>query len=200
MHRIQSALLELSRRKDLDGMTLRDIGLEIGESHPQKIKHHLSQLKNKGLLSSSLGSQGLLSVPILGAANCGPALNFAEENLEGYLQLSPKMLPQKKDLFAIRATGNSMNRAQLNGKSIEEGDYVIIDSQQRSPKNGDYVLSTINGLANIKRFCFDSENDQIALISESSSPIPPIYIHADDYADYQVNGQVIQIIKKPKLN
>lgn len=43
-----------------------------------------------------------------------------------------------------------MNKANVNGKTIEDGDYLIIDSDYRSPRNGDVVLSVIDDMANIK--------------------------------------------------
>lgn len=192
-------------------MTLREIGDHIGEKHPQKIKHHLNQLRAKGLLVSGdkprsikigavqgKGQTKMLSIPILGAANCGDPREFAVENLEGYLTVSPSMVPKKKHLFAIRAVGSSMNQANIAGKSIEDGDYVIVDSEVKAPKNGDYVLSVIGGSANIKLFCEDRENSQIVLISESAQELPPIYIHLEDFVDYMVNGKVVQVIKKFK--
>jgi len=212
MHKLQQAILELASKKPLEGMTLREIGEHVGEDHPQKIKHHLNQLRAKGLLVSgdkprplsigttkSEGQTRMISIPILGAANCGNPREFAIENLEGYLTVSPSMVPKKKKLFAVRAVGSSMNQANIKGKSIEDGDYVIIDPQVSHPRDGDYVLSVIGGSANIKRFCKDVENGQIVLISESSQELPPIYIHPKDFADYMVNGKVVQVIKKPKV-
>ena len=36
--------------RGIDGMTLREIGRKVGESSPQKIKHHLNQLVKYGFL------------------------------------------------------------------------------------------------------------------------------------------------------
>jgi repressor LexA len=80
---------------------------------------------------------------------------------------------------------------------IEDGDYLIIDSDYRTPRNGDVVLSVIDDMANIKKYVFDEENNQIVLVSQSTKDIPPIYIHEDD--SFMINGKVIQVIKKPKL-
>lgn len=211
MHKLQQAILELASKKNLDGMTLREIGENVGETHPQKIKHHLNQLRAKGLIvggdkprflrvgkTAGRGQGQMISIPILGAANCGDARVFAVENLEGYLTVSRNMIPRKKKLFAVRAIGTSMNQANIRGKTIEDGDYVITDPEDRSPKDGDYVLSVISGSANIKRFCMDSDNNQIVLISESSQELPPIYIHPKDFSEYMVNGKVVQVIKKLK--
>ena len=50
MHKIQQNILKLSGEKNLGAMTLREIGEQIGEKYPQKIKHHLTQLEKKGFL------------------------------------------------------------------------------------------------------------------------------------------------------
>jgi len=187
MHPIQRRLVQLAAEKNLPPLSLRGIGKLISEDSAQKVKHHLGQLERKGLLvynrttktlraTKKKGTRGanLVPVPIFGAANAGPSTLFATENLEGYLKISAKLLP-KRNIFAIRAEGNSMNRASIDGKNIEDGDYVIIDPQARTPQNGEYVLSVIDDVANIKRYYFEKENNQVMLISESTQKYPPDY-------------------------
>ncbi len=214
MHIIQQKLLKLASEMNLGSIGLRKLGQLIGESHPQKVKHHLEQLEKKGLLTvarsgdieptKTLKIKGLslFSLPILGTANCGPADIFAEENCEGYLKVSPKTIGRSKPegLFVIKAVGDSMNKAKaVSGGPINNHDYVVIDTSKRAPQNGDYVLSIIDDMANIKRFYFDKANEQIALVSESTLPIEPIYIHHTDAVNYLVNGQVLRVIKQPKI-
>jgi SOS-response transcriptional repressor LexA len=212
IHRIQREILKISGRSDLGKMSLRQIGKLIGEENrPQKVKHHLLQLEKNGLIrinrlekeiaktkAGSISNSKLISLPILGSANCGPAMIYAEQNIEGYLTISGKLLSKKKDIFAIKASGYSMNKANINGDSIEDGDYVVVDPRYRSVRNGDYVLSVIDGVANIKRYFNDKDNKRIILLSESSASFSPIFIHYDDLDGYLINGKVIQVIKKPK--
>jgi len=208
MHTIQQQLLELSQKYDLKKMGLRQIGRLIGVDHPQKIKFHMQKI---GLLDSgkkkraiSIKSplvgkaKSLLSIPILGLANCGDATMLAEARVEGMLPISSKLIPSThpNDLFAVKAVGLSMNRANINGKSIEDGDYVIVDGEDKNAKTGDYVLSVINGMANIKKYIEDKGNRQIVLQSESNKFFPPIHIHEDDLDEYLVNGKVIEVIKQ----
>jgi repressor LexA len=210
MHPIQEKLLKLIEQQNLSNMTLRDIGTQIKESLPQKVKHHLEQLEKKGFIvhdrkkkiisrtkTNSRIPSPFISIAVVGTANCGPATIFANENIEGYLKISKNILDKCKNVFAIKAQGLSMNRANINGMCIEDGDYLIIDSDYRNPRNGDVVLSVIDDMANIKKYIFDEENNQIVLVSQSSKDIPPIYIHEDD--SFMVNGKVIQVIKKPKM-
>lgn len=211
MHKIQENILELSKKINLSGRSLREIGELIHiKDQPQKIKHHLAQLEKKGFLEflngrsdiRKVGSEkkqgvGLIPVPILGAANCGAANLFAEENIDGYLKVSPAMLKKKDKIFAIKASGFSMNKANVCGETIDEGDYVIVDSNNKAPENGDYVLSVIDGVANIKKINIDKTRKQIVLLSESTKDYPPIYIHESDVDYYSVGGKVMQVIKRP---
>jgi SOS-response transcriptional repressor LexA len=214
MHELQKKLLILAQDENLGTYTLRALGAKVGERSPQKIKHHLGQLEKRGLIRVDRGNsliektqQGrvtsllkgaqLLSIPILGAANAGPANRMAEAYVEGYLRISSTFLgsSSKRKLFALKVDGPSMNRAEVDGKRIQNGDYVIIDSEARNPRDGDVVLCIIDGMANIKRYHRDKINKQVALISDSTHRFPPIYIHQDD--DFMINGKVVQVIKKP---
>lgn len=145
-------------------------------------------------LSGTLSGFEFVSVPLVGSANCGPATLLAEENIEGYLTVKRDLLPRKSGIFALRASGNSLNRAKIKGKNIENGDLVLIDSEDRNIKDGDYVLSIIGGAANLKKYKFDRKNDQIVLSSESTEAWKPILIMPGD--DFAINGKVVGVIKR----
>jgi repressor LexA len=213
VHRIQLQLLRLAGETNLGESTLREIGTLVGEKSPQKVKHHLNQLEKRGLIridrarrriekivggsvTGLLTKARLLTVPVLGSANAGPAMLSAIENIEGYLNISSTFLGRRanRNLFALRVSGPSMNRAVIDNKRIEDGDYAIVDSDDRLPKDGDVVLSIIDGMANIKRFHHDKENKEIVLLSESTYDFPPIVIHEDD--DFLINGKIVHIVKK----
>ena len=194
MHEIQRKLLDLCSNCEQLPLSLREIGRRVEVNHPQKIKHHLNQLVKKNLIIIDeqkkiikLGKSGIIkntkmfSIPILGLADCGQATAFADEYIEGYLKVSASVIKKKKNLFCVKAKGNSMNNANINGKSIENGDFVIIDGDQRNPKSGDYVLSVIDGCANIKRFVKDIVNNCYVLLSESTENYPPIFNDEKDF-------------------
>ena len=91
-----------------------------------------------------------------------------------------------------------MNQAHLYGEAIDDGDFVIVDSGQVPQKN-DYVLATINGLANIKKFLPEYENDElsrITLVSESTEQYEPIFIHPEDQIEGLIAGVALQVLKK----
>ncbi len=209
MHELQTKLLALIRARPSTPVNLRQLGLLLGGAHPQNIKYHLQRLVQKGLIhwrddgsaapvSARSAHSPLIAIPILGAASCGPAMAIAEEQIEGYLQVSPTLVGRRRDLFAIRAVGDSMNRADIGGNTIDDGDFVLIDPRPRTPKNGDYVLFVADGLANIKRFRRDPTQPHFLLVSESTRNYPPIYIHPDDFSQVVVNGKVVRVMKTPK--
>lgn len=212
MHPIQEQLIKLSADRDVASMRLVEIAQAIGVKHLQQVKHHRDQLIKKGLLAApqtaraprisknQLGGSDLLAIPILGSANAGPATIYADSIVQGYLRVSSKLLPNipVNKLFALKVVGRSMNQASLNGKTIDNGDYVVADGRDPyQPSTGDYVVSNIDGMANIKRFVRDDVNKQIVLMSESSDDYPPIVIHPDDYL---VKYKIIHVVKKPKLD
>lgn len=207
MHPVQEKLLKVIDEKNIGVLTLRQIGDLAGERLPQKIKHHLSQLERKGFILidrknkkisriSNKAKTGdiFVSIPIVGSANCGPATIYADQNIDGYLKISKRLVSNRKGVFAIKAEGNSLNRASVGGKNIESGDYVIVNSENISPRDGDYVVSIIDDMANIKKYRLDKENSRIALLSESTQEYTPIFIHKAD--NFRVSGKVIDVVKK----
>lgn len=202
---IQSKILDLAKVENLDELGLREIGRRIGVEHPQKVKFHLEQLQRKGFLG--IGEDGVLrlvqgklgnlyNVPILGRANCGEPLARADQQILGFLKVSPSILGSeavRERIFAVKAVGNSMNRAFVRGNAINDGDYVLVDSEITEPEPGSYVVASIDGGANIKKYVRDQAGN-VMLASESSEEHPPIVISPDDTTDLRINGVVKQVI------
>lgn len=207
MHTLQEKLLKVIDEKNIGGLTLRQVGEIVGEKLPQKIKHHLSQLERKGFIIIDRKNKNInrisnkartgdifISIPIIGAANCGPATIYADQNIEGYLKISKRLALNKKSVFALRAEGDSLNKADIGGKNVESGDFIIVDSENVSPRDGDYVVSVIDGMANIKKYRLDKSHSRIALLSESTQEYSPIFIHEND--DFRISGKVVDVVKK----
>ena len=218
MHPIQEKLLTLSKDKNLAQLSLREMAAAIGQpaESPQKIKHHLQQLEKKGFFSIDrdkgvmgktaltpgwatgllTAASSLFSIPIIGTASCGPATIFAEQNFEGFLRVSGRLLGRSTPagLYGLKTNGSSMNRAEIAGKKIEDGDYVIIDSNRKDVRNNDIVLAIIDNKATIKRFIDDRKNGQVILKADSSYDYDPIYLHPDD--DFMISGKAVAVIKK----
>lgn len=213
MHQLQKQLLNLAQHQDLGPLSLRQIAKLIGaDGKPQIVKHHLQQLDKIGLLqvnfdegiirpikrgfNASPAKRLFFSLPIVGMANCGPQTVFAEERVEGYLKVSAKMLPHRKqDLYVLVADGPSMNKAEVRaGIIIEDGDYVVVDNAYKTPKTGDIVVAVIDGLATIKRFRRDRANNRIVLEADSTEEYHPIFVSEDD--EFEISGKAVDVIKK----
>ncbi|NTW13804.1 MAG: hypothetical protein HGA31_02105 [Candidatus Moranbacteria bacterium] len=213
MHKNQEKLLELAKKHDLGKMTYRAIGDLVGIKNAQTVKHHLSQLQKKGHIRLDKEGgvverikegvsriSGLVSIPVYGAADCGGATKLAENYIQSYIRVSSAIIPYKKGLFAVQADGFSMNKAKIGKakRGIDPGDYAIVDSDVKAPEDGQYVLSVIDGLANIKKFYLDQEHQQVMLVSESTKDYPPIVIGESEIGQYVLSGKVVEVIKNMK--
>jgi len=90
-----------------------------------------------------------------------------------------------------------MDQAEIrSGVTIEDGDFVVVDSSYKNPKNRDIVVAVIDGMGTIKRYKEDKQNDRIVLESESTETFMPIFIHKGD--DFLISGKVVDVIKKLK--
>jgi repressor LexA len=213
VHDIQLQILKYLKTREgiLDTFSYRSLGQVLNVNHVQQIKHHVLQLEKRGLVIVDLVSKVLklnepgssrgslmVTIPIIGAANCGQATLLAQENYEGTLKISKKLISNKKDkIFAIRAVGNSMNRADVEGVAIEQGDYVVVDGSPFNPVSNNYVLAIIDDFGVIKKYL--KGKNGIELISESTEEHPSIHIHPDDQ-QFIINGKVIYVIRKSKTN
>ena len=211
MHIIQKQLLDLiATHEDFGSYSLRKIAEMVGaEGKPQTAKYHLQKLAEGGLIQMNLeagviklvkrgyakaSTSPIYSLPVVGSANCGPATIFAEQNIDQYLKISSSLLPRNKsNLYALIADGDSMNKAEIDGKTIESGDFVLVDSEYKTYKNTDIVVAVIDGLATIKRYREDRANKMIILEADSTEKYLPIFIHDGD--DFQISGKVVGIIK-----
>jgi repressor LexA len=211
MHPTQQKILNLAASIKINKKNPRIIARLIEVQNPQNIVHHIKQLEDKGFISinkdgaikveknDNFIGENLFQLPIYGSASCGPATMFAEENLQSYLAVPSGKIGKssKSGLFVVMAEGDSLNDAKgIKGGAIETGDYVVIDGNNKSPKDGQYVLSIIDGMANLKRFYKDDKNKQIRLESESKMETKPIYIQQDHFEDYMINGVILGVIKK----
>jgi len=93
----------------------------------------------------------MISIPILGVANAGKALSYAEAYDYGTLPLSKKIITgNKEDYFVVKIDGTSMNEFVVNGKYIEHGSYVLIDKKEKVINTKDAFLFVVDGAATVK--------------------------------------------------
>lgn len=207
MHQIQEKLLALADTEDLGTYSYYALAKKLDVANHGSVKFHLDQLVDKGMLykNPKTGSiskvepgskfTGFVSIPIMGEANCGAPTRVADDRVKSFLRVTPSLVPKAKldKLYALKAVGSSMNKANINGRPINDGDYVLIEKANRV-QNGDYVVSIFDEVANIKRFIVDYENSRIVLRSESTDTFPPIFVAEEDFGSYLVAGKVLEVI------
>jgi repressor LexA len=173
------------------------------------IVQYLKSLEKKGLIFREKNRKGgiyltetekgfiqeaatrFFEIPLIGMANCGEPLAFAEEAFDTTVRVSEKLLPSRDDkgVFMVKVTGESMNK-----RGLQEGDYAIIKHKNYcgSIDNGDIVLAVVNGLATIKTLI--KTIDSIILRPESTKKkYQPIFLHPDD--NFYINGKLIGVFK-----
>lgn len=120
----------------------------------------------------------IFSIPMYGLASCGEALAYADNNVDGYLQISKSLFRQEDpvSLFAVKALGDSMNNDDIN-----DGDYAVFEKRDLDyDYEGKIVVAVINGMATIKRYK-KFPNGMIGLFPNSSNRFhQPIYLDESD--------------------
>lgn len=213
VNEVQKKLLDLAETVNLNAHTYYRLAKTLDIDHPYKVQFAIDQLVRKGKLvknhktgviskpKDNCVTDGMISIPYYGYVNCGEALAFAQDRIEGYLKITPSIvsISDFHNLFALRASGNSMNNADIGGRSVDDGDYIIARKEYNyCPKNGDHVISIIGGAANLKKFRKDTKNRQIILESESTEDLPPIIISeqdVDNLSAYSIAAKVVAVVK-----
>jgi repressor LexA len=178
-----------TRKLGLKLKSLRSFFLYLNELEKKGYIQRTSE--ERGIVLKGINRESFVDVPVLGTANAGMALTFADEYVEGYLKVS-KTIVRDRDVFAIQVSGTSMNKAKVNGKTIMDGDFILVDKHAEYA-NGDKVLVVIDGLATVKTYrTVDGKN--IALVPESTDPKhKPIFLTDED--NFVINGKVIDVLK-----
>lgn len=179
--------------------TLEEIRKALGYSGISSVQRHISALKKKGFLSSeryqarslelSFPKQSI-SIPLVGNVAAGTPI-LAIENIEAYIPYEPSRLKfNSNDYFFLRAVGDSMNQSRIDGKNVEDGDYVLIKKQSVADR-GQIVVALLGDEAIIKKF--DRGNDCYILRPESSNLAnKPIYV----FDDLVIQGIAVDVLKK----
>ncbi len=142
-------------------------------------------------LGNSIGIQTTMNIPILGYANAGTPLAVAEANDYGTLPISKSIISGNwENHFVLRVSGTSMNQQTVNGKTIDNGSYVLIEKTQVSLNESDAFLFEVDGGATLKRY--KKNANQVYLIPNSSEEHhTPIIL--SEYDNVRASGKVIDV-------
>lgn len=208
---LQAQVLNLLRVCDMTKTTYRELGVKLGGKHPNSIKQAIDGLVRKGYVmrnektkeltipkTPSTDKTPFLSIPVLGGVSCGVATELAYDAPAESIAVSPSIVSIKRPerTFALIANGDSMIRANINGKSVHSGDYVVVEKAGAADvRSGDYVISRYNDMNNLKRVKIDRINQRYILLSESDMELPPIIIAAEDAEYFDIEGVAVDVIK-----
>lgn len=203
----QRQVLELIRnyiQENDQSPTLPELQAELEIKTKRGVVKHLMALEKKGYVYRNGKPRGIVltdpnyvqntyGIPILGFANAGKPLVFAEEDVIGTLQVDKELVKNNSNTFALIVKGDSMNLKKVDRVPISDGNYAIV-RKGADFRNGDPVLAVINNAATIKSF--KKSHNSIILYPESSNPVhTPIYIR--DGNDFYINGKVIAVLENP---
>lgn len=142
-------------------------------------------------LGNAIWMQTTMNIPILGYANAGTPLAIAESNDYGTLPISKNILSGTwENYFVLRVSGTSMNQCEVNGKTLDNGSYVLIKKDEPSLNESDAFLFLVDGWATLKKY--KKQWDNIFLLPKSSEEHhTPIILSKDD--DVRSNGKVVDV-------
>lgn len=182
--------------------TIEELKDLLAQKSKRGVTQYLEALEKKGFitrwygfrsikLGNSIGFQTTLNIPILGYANAGTPLANAEENDYGVLPISKSIISwDEKNYFVLKVEGTSMNKYEVNGKTIENGSYILIDKNSTSLNGSDAFLFVVNNSATIKKY--KQEGSALYLLPESNDDYhKPIILSEDD--NVLVNGKVVDV-------
>jgi len=182
--------------------TVEELRRLLGVGSTRTVLRYLDALKEEGYIDRWSGARGLRMrkgpattletrlVPIVGEAPAG-ALMPAEENILGQVQMPKEFLkPPGAKFFLLRVRGDSMNRAKIEGQTIEDGDLVLVRQQERAD-HGKIVVALVNGQATIKKLV--KGPGYYVLQPKSANPKHRPIILAQDF---QIQGIIRKVFKK----
>ncbi|MEX0806781.1 MAG: transcriptional repressor LexA [Candidatus Binatia bacterium] len=182
--------------------TIEELRKLLGVGSTRTVLRYLDALEEEGYIDRWSGARGLRMrkssaaslktrlVPIVGEAPAGQLMP-AEENILGHVQVPKDFLkPSGSKFFFLRVRGDSMNRAKVEGQTIEDSDLVLVRQQERVDP-GKIVVALVDGQATIKRLV--KRPEYYVLMPESTNPNHHPIIVAQDF---WVQGIVSRVFKK----
>jgi repressor LexA len=190
--------------------TLREIGAHMGIRSTNGVNDHLRALERKGYLTredmksralrptdmeqaqdvsrdvNGSDDDNVIEIPILGRVAAGLPI-LADEHVIDSVHVTPSMLRGTKDVFGLRASGDSMIEA-----GILNGDYIFV-RRQNTANRGEIVVALINDEATVKYFF--PEKDYVRF-QPANAQMAPILVRASDFRSTMILGIVVGVFRK----
>lgn len=190
--------IEDSIKKTGQAPTVRELQSKIGCSAPMGVVAHLNALESKGyiervenrargiIMTCERGSKpdDMIQVPLVGNVACGMPI-WAEEMIEDIISLPRTLVRYSKDVFMLRAKGDSMDLA-----GIEDGDFVLFHKQETADP-GDKVVVLLGNEATCKKLVVEKNKPVFRPMSTNSTNKDVI----PEDNTFMIQGKVIGVIK-----
>jgi repressor LexA len=175
---------------------------ELGVASSRTVFRYLQMLEDDGAIERRPGVPGVKlkkplkdgvqtrAVPVVGRVPAGTPM-LAEENIEGWIRVPASMArPASARFFLLSVRGTSMNKAAVEGGTIDDGDLILV-RQQEAARANDIVVAVVDGEATVKRLV--TAPGYFILRPESKEKS-----HQDIVAgrDLQIAGKVTHVLKK----
>jgi repressor LexA len=176
--------------------SIREIQMACGISSTSVVDYNLKWLEKHGYIRRdreiSRGIYGsgkrsrVIPVPIIGTIAAGQPIPVpTDTDTSETIDVTPEMVGNRENVFALRVKGNSMIDALVN-----DGDIVLIE-QTPTARDGEMVAAWLKDEeeATLKKFYL--EGDMVRL-QPANETMQPIYTHAENV---EVHGKVISTFR-----
>ncbi|EHJ07671.1 XRE family transcriptional regulator [Staphylococcus simiae] len=141
----------------------------------------IMEIKKPETVEPRIETLPVKQIPVVSKISAGLPI-YSEENLVDYIYFATKQLNSNKEEFALRVSGDSMD------KIFQDGDIVVVEKDS-TVENGQLGVVMVNGYnATVKRIRYNK--GQIILLPESNNPehLPQVYGEDDEV---KIIGRVI---------
>lgn len=173
--------------------SLKEMAEYMGIRSVSTIHQHLVALRSKGLVDSVSGKARntrvhdipkLLRIPLLGQIAAGLPIEPIEDPEPIFV--STNLIKSSHGHYALKVVGNSMIE-----DNIEDGDTVIIRSQNYIDSPKQTIVAIVTGGATLKRFGGIDSEGRVTLLPRNSS-IKPIVVSV---SDFEVRGVLVGLMR-----
>jgi repressor LexA len=180
--------------------SIRQIQDACGISSTSVVDYNLKALENRGLirrdrevsraielLEGGARRARVVPVPIVGTIAAGIPLEVPEDSAWGdfddAVEVSPEVVRNRENVFAVRVKGNSMIDAL-----VSDGDIVVLEGATAA-RDGEMVAALIKdqGATTLKRFYREGARVRLQPCNETMAPI------IEDADNVLVQGRVIHV-------
>lgn len=184
--------------------TIEELRIILDQKSKRWVTQYLESLEKKWFIKRDSSYRGIklgnwvwlqtmLNIPILGYANAGTPIVYADENELWTLTISKNIASwDKQNYFFLKVEWTSMNDFKVKWKTIDNWSYVLIKKDETNLKENEAFLFIVDSCATIKVPKIDG--DYIYLLPKSKdSTHKPIILSKDD--DIIINWKVVDVFK-----